>query len=105
VPERLARVLLGQPREPLSRETRQKIALERQRGAQRLRHRRGCRTDHALREGGGGFPQAVFFAGQMLFERDNWVLRMLHDKTALAMQPRLHPRGLQMMILPMMVQA
>jgi hypothetical protein len=47
----------------------------------------------------------VFFAGQMLFERDNWVLRMLHDKTALAMQPRLHPRGLQMMILPMMVQA
>jgi hypothetical protein len=51
------------------------------------------------------FPQAVFFAGQMLFERDNWVLRMLHDKTALAMQPRLHPRGLQMMILPMMVQA
>ncbi len=51
------------------------------------------------------FPQAVFFAGQMLFERDNWVLRMLHDKTALAMQRRLHLRGLQMMILPMMVQA
>ncbi len=50
------------------------------------------------------FPQAVFFAGQMLFERDNWVLRMLHDKTALAMQRRLHLRGLQMMILPMMVQ-
>jgi hypothetical protein len=27
------------------------------------------------------FPQAVFFAGQMLFERDNWVLRMLHDRS------------------------
>ncbi|MGH6943614.1 MAG: APC family permease, partial [Geminicoccaceae bacterium] len=51
------------------------------------------------------FPRAVFFAGQLFFEHDNWLLRMLHDKTALAMQRRLHWRGLQMMILPMKVHA
>ncbi|MBI3452857.1 MAG: APC family permease [Rhodospirillales bacterium] len=49
------------------------------------------------------FPNAVFFASKLIFVRDNWWTRLLHNQTAIAMQRRLHLRGMQMVILPMKV--
>ncbi len=47
------------------------------------------------------FPNTVFFASKLIFRQDNWITRWLHNQTALAMQRRLHLRGMQMVILPM----
>jgi hypothetical protein len=47
------------------------------------------------------FPTSVFFASKLVFENDNWLVRLLHNQTALALQQRLHQRGVPMMILPM----
>jgi amino acid transporter len=49
------------------------------------------------------FPNAIFFTSKLIFERDNWLTRMLHNQAALAVQRRLHLEGLQMVILPMKV--
>jgi hypothetical protein len=43
----------------------------------------------------------VFFASKLIFVRDNWWTRLLHNQTAIAMQRRLHLLGRQMVILPM----
>lgn len=47
------------------------------------------------------FPNCIFFASQLIFEKDNWFTRLLHNETAIAMQRRLHLRGMQLVILPM----
>ncbi|MBI3711177.1 MAG: amino acid transporter, partial [Proteobacteria bacterium] len=47
------------------------------------------------------FPNVVFFASKLIFVRDNWWTRLLHNQTAIAMQRRLHLLGRQMVILPM----
>lgn len=47
------------------------------------------------------YPNTVFFASKLIFQQDSWVTRWLHNQTALAMQRRLHLRGMQMVILPM----
>jgi amino acid transporter len=49
----------------------------------------------------GDFPNVVFFASKLIFVRDNWWTRLLHNQTAIAMQRRLHLLGRQMVILPM----
>lgn len=49
------------------------------------------------------FPNCVFFTSKLVFERENWFIRQLHNQTALAMQSRLHLQGMQMVILPMKV--
>jgi hypothetical protein len=49
------------------------------------------------------FPNCVFFTSKLVFERENWFIRQLHNQTALAMQRRLHLQGIQMVILPMKV--
>jgi len=48
-------------------------------------------------------PNSVFFSGKLIFVRDNWFTRILHNQTPLAMQRILHVQGLQMVILPMKV--
>lgn len=50
------------------------------------------------------YPNSVFFASNLIFMRDNWFTRQLHNQTAFTMQRRLHLRGLQMVILPMKLQ-
>ena len=50
------------------------------------------------------FPNSVFFASKLIFVHDNWITRWLHNQTALAMQRRLHLRGMQMVILPMKLE-
>ncbi|WP_207779375.1 APC family permease [Zavarzinia aquatilis] len=49
------------------------------------------------------YPQAVFFASKLIFGRDNLFSRLLHNQTALAVQRRLHLKGIPMVILPMKV--
>jgi amino acid transporter len=50
------------------------------------------------------FPNCVFFASKLIFVRDNWFTRILHNQTALTMQRILHLQGMLMVILPMKVE-
>jgi hypothetical protein len=49
------------------------------------------------------FPNSVFFASKLIFRRETWFIRQLHNGTALTMQQELHKRGVPMVILPMNV--
>ncbi len=48
-------------------------------------------------------PDALFIAGQVVFQRENLSTRMLHNEVAFALQRRLIFRGLDMLILPVRV--
>jgi amino acid transporter len=50
------------------------------------------------------FPHVVFFAGKMIFQREKWYHRLLHNETALAVERRLRWRGKTMVTLPVRVQ-
>jgi len=49
------------------------------------------------------FPHSVFFAGKLVFEREHFFNRFLHNQTALEMQNWLQFHGLSMVILPVRV--
>jgi hypothetical protein len=51
------------------------------------------------------FPQAVFFAGKLIFEAEleGFISRFLHNHTALELQKFLQVHGLSLMILPVRV--
>jgi hypothetical protein len=49
------------------------------------------------------FPNCIFFASKLVFDRENWLTRLLHNEAALAIQRRLHLHGMQMVILPMKI--
>ena len=51
------------------------------------------------------FPNSIYFTSQLVFERDNAFFRLLHNQGALVLQQRLHLAGMQMVILPMKVDA
>lgn len=46
------------------------------------------------------FPRCTFFAGKVIFKREAWYHRLLHNETAAAVQKRLHWTGHVMVILP-----
>jgi amino acid transporter len=50
------------------------------------------------------FPRIVFFAGKMIFQRERWYHRLLHNETALAVEKRLRWAGITMMTLPIRVR-
>jgi len=50
------------------------------------------------------FPRSTFFAGQLVFQRDRWYQRMLHNETAYSLQRRLQWDGVPMVILPTRVE-
>jgi hypothetical protein len=50
------------------------------------------------------FPKAVFFAGKMIFQRERWYHRLLHNETALAVEKRLRWVGKTMVTLPIRVR-
>lgn len=50
------------------------------------------------------FSHVVFFAGKLIFHQETWFQRLLHNETALAIQNRLHLRGLKMVVLPITVE-
>jgi len=47
------------------------------------------------------YSNCVFFTSKLVFRNENWVTRLLHNQTALALQRKLHLNGMQMVILPM----
>ena len=50
------------------------------------------------------FPNTIFFTSKLIFRRDNWLIRLLHNQAALAIQRRLHLEGKQMVILPLQLE-
>jgi hypothetical protein len=50
------------------------------------------------------FPQVTFFAGQLVFQKDTWYQRWLHNETAYSLQRRLQWDGVPMVILPTRVK-
>ncbi|HEX3725495.1 MAG TPA: APC family permease, partial [Pirellulales bacterium] len=50
------------------------------------------------------FPRATFFAGQLIFQKDTWYQRWLHNETAYSLQRRLQWDGVPMVILPTRVR-
>jgi hypothetical protein len=49
------------------------------------------------------FSQAVFFGGQLVFPRDTFITRFLHNHTVFSLQRRLYQLGLPFLILPIKV--
>ena len=49
------------------------------------------------------YERAMFFAGKLIFERERWWDRLLHNETAYQIQRRLQFAGLPMVILPVRV--
>ena len=49
------------------------------------------------------FPHVVFFAGKMIFKREKWYHRLLHNETALAIEKRLRWAGRTMVTMPIRV--
>jgi hypothetical protein len=50
------------------------------------------------------FPRSVVFAGQLVFQKDTWYQRLLHNETAYSLQRRLQWAGIPMIILPTRVR-
>lgn len=50
------------------------------------------------------FPKSTFFAGQLVFQKDTWLHRLLHNQTAYSLQRRLQWAGVPMVILPTRVR-
>jgi amino acid transporter len=49
------------------------------------------------------FPHAVFFGGQLVFARDSWMVRLLHNYVVFALQRKLFRQGTPFLILPVRV--
>jgi amino acid transporter len=60
-------------------------------------------AERLCREVAQDFPRALFFAGKLVFEREKWYQRLLHNETASEIQRRLQFAGLNTMVLPVRV--
>jgi amino acid transporter len=49
------------------------------------------------------FPRSAFFAGKLIWKRETWWQRILHNETAYQIERRLHWKGLPMAVLPIRV--
>lgn len=49
------------------------------------------------------FPRSIFYLGQLVFEKDRFYYRLLHNETAFGIQRRLQFAGLQAIVLPIRV--
>jgi len=49
------------------------------------------------------FPDSMFFGGQLVFPKESWFTRMLHNFAIFAVQRRLYRRGILFLILPVRV--
>ena len=50
------------------------------------------------------FPRVTFFAGKLIFQRESWWQRLLHNETAHQVQRRLQWKGLAMTVIPLRVR-
>jgi hypothetical protein len=46
------------------------------------------------------FPKSIVFSGKLIFRKERWYQRILHNESALALQRRLHLDGIPTMVLP-----
>jgi amino acid transporter len=60
--------------------------------------------EHTCLEVARKFPKATFFAGQLVFQKDTWLHRFLHNQTAVSLQRRMQWAGVPMVILPTRVR-
>ncbi len=51
------------------------------------------------------FPNSILFTGQLIFQKESWFGRFLHNYAAFAIQKRLYYLGLPVLILPIRVQS
>ncbi len=51
----------------------------------------------------GRFPNPVFFGGQLIFPKDSFLSRLLHNYTVFAVQRRLYNKGIPVVIMPIRV--
>lgn len=49
------------------------------------------------------FPNSIFFSGELLFEHETWMTQWLYDHTPELIQEALHFRGIQMILIPMIL--
>jgi amino acid transporter len=49
------------------------------------------------------FPRLIFFSGKLVWKKERFYQRILHNETAYQVQRRLHWKGLPMMVLPIRV--
>lgn len=49
------------------------------------------------------YSNCIFFSSKLIFDRDNFITRFLHNETALTVQRNLHMEGKELVILPMRV--
>lgn len=49
------------------------------------------------------YPRSVFFASKLIFQREKWYHRFLHNQTATLIQQRLQFAGLNMMVMPVRI--
>jgi hypothetical protein len=49
------------------------------------------------------FPQAIFFGGQLVFPRETFLTRFLHNYAVFAAQRQFYQQGLPLLILPIRV--
>jgi amino acid transporter len=49
------------------------------------------------------YSNCIFFASKLIFEKDNFITRLLHNETAITLQRNLHMLGKELVILPMRV--
>jgi amino acid transporter len=54
-------------------------------------------------EVGREFPRSIFFAGKLVFQKERWYQRLLHNESAYQLQRRLQFAGLDAMVLPVRV--
>lgn len=56
-----------------------------------------------VEEVGEKYPNCIYFASKLIFENDNWMMRLLHHETAVTLQRQLHLQGKELVILPMRI--
>jgi hypothetical protein len=49
------------------------------------------------------FQDPIFFAARVVLKHENWFTRLLHNETPVSLQRSLHLQGMQMIILPVML--
>jgi hypothetical protein len=50
------------------------------------------------------YPRVMFFAGKLIWQRENWTQRILHNETAFQVERRLQWKGLPMTVLPLRIR-
>lgn len=61
----------------------------------------GAELEHLATAAMEEFPYSVCFAAKLVFERETWFTRVLHNQTALSVQRLLHLKGRSMVIIPL----